>query len=72
MPAILLGVVAILLVVLYQIIGERKLREAVAAINATIPMTDRELALRIKVNQLIAENRALENKAQELVSNYGY
>jgi len=72
MNTFLLGVVAILIVALYQLIQERKLKEAVAAINSVIQMTDREMQLKIKVNRLIAENVALENRLHQSVSDYGY
>lgn len=72
MDILLLGVVAILLITLYQLIQERKLKDAVTAINAVIPMTDREMQLKIQVNRLIAENVALENRLHQSVSDYGY
>ena len=57
---ILLAVLAILIVVLVELVESRKRNEADAYLRKQA------------VARLFAENRALENKAQELVSNYGY
>lgn len=57
---ILLGVLAILILVLVELVESRKRNQA------------NEILRKQAVARLFAENIALENKAQELVSNYGY
>lgn len=57
---ILLAVVSILIMVLIEMIESRKRNEA-----------DEKLRKQA-VERLFAENRALEDKAQKLVSDYGY
>ena len=57
---ILFGVLSVLLVALVEAHNQAKLLTATRA--------DHEA----RINRILAENIALENKAQELVSNYGY
>jgi hypothetical protein len=57
---ILLGVLAVLIVVLVEMVESRKRNEA------------DEILRKQAVARLFAENRALEDKAQAMVSNYGY
>ena len=57
---ILLAVVSILIVVLVELVESRKRNEADA------------YASKQAVARLFAENIALENKAQAMVSDYGY
>ena len=57
---ILLAVVFILIVVLVEMVEARKRNEADAYLRKQA------------VARLFAENRALENKAQAMVSDYGY
>ena len=57
---ILLTVVFILIVVLVEMVEARKRNEADAYLRKQA------------VARLFAENRALENKAQAMVSDYGY
>ena len=57
---ILLGVLAVLIVVLVDMVESRKRNEA------------DELLRKQAITRLFAENRALEDKAQAMVSNYGY
>lgn len=57
---ILLGVLSVLLVALVEAHNQAK---RLAAIRA-----DHDA----RINRILAENRALEDKAQELVANYGY
>jgi response regulator RpfG family c-di-GMP phosphodiesterase len=57
---ILLSVLAILIMVLVEMIESRKRNEADAKLRKQA------------VARLFAENRALEDKAQAMVSNYGY
>ena len=57
---ILLGVLSVLVVALFEAHNQAK---RLAAIRV-----DHDA----RIERILAENRALENKAQELVSNYGY
>lgn len=57
---ILFGVLSVLLVALVEAHNQAKILAAIRA--------DHEA----RINRILAENIALENKAQELVSNYGY
>ena len=59
---ILLAVVSILIMVLVDMVESRKRNEASKLLQSSIPMTDKEMELQIKINRLIAENVALENK----------
>lgn len=55
---LLLGIAAILIVVLVELIQSRKRQEAIAAHHIK------------QMRALYQENHALENKAQEMVANY--
>ena len=57
---ILLGVLSVLVVALFEAHDQAK---RLAAIRA-----DHDA----RIERILAENRALENKAQQLVANYGY
>ncbi len=57
---ILLGVLSVLVVALFE---EHNQAKRLAFIRADH---------NARIERILAENRALENKAQELVSNYGY
>ena len=59
---ILLGVLAILIMVLVELVESRKRQEASKYLQSSIPMTDKEIKMQIQINRLIAENVALENK----------
>lgn len=57
---ILLGVLSVLLVALVEAHNQAKLLTAIRA--------DYDA----RIERILAENRALEDKAQQLVANYGY
>lgn len=57
---ILLGVLSVLVVALVEAHNQAKLLNAIRADHDA------------RIERILAENRALENKAQQLVSNYGY
>ena len=57
---ILLGVLSVLVVALVEAHDQSKRLSAIRA--------DHEE----RINRILAENRALEDKAQQLVANYGY
>ena len=57
---ILLGVLSVLLVALVEAHNQAKLLTAIRADHDA------------RIERILAENRALEDKAQQLVSNYGY
>ena len=55
---ILLGVLAILIMVLVELVESRKRQEASKYLQSSIPMTDKEIKMQIQINRLIAENVA--------------
>ena len=57
---ILLGVLSVLVIALVEAHDQAKILATIRADHDA------------RINRILAENIALENKAQELVSNYGY